>query len=178
MMIPSKEEIRVKKTPTSLHEKKTGWHKWILFLIFCVDVHMGLDPTCVHLSLTPLRVDVINGWPLRGGYNITGHQKVPNEVCTNYYISVKCRTWSSKHRATNIRLHLFCQKLQEVLDTKSVAQMWTIRQSEKQDWSFVNRQPNLKSRRWSPFETCPFQGRCYFFCKASSAVQVSRCMKW
>src|SRR6218665_4039031 len=31
----------------------------------CVDVHMGLDPpsTCVHLSLTPLRVDVINGWP-------------------------------------------------------------------------------------------------------------------
>ena len=39
-------------------------------LIFCVDIHMGLDPlppsTCVHLSLTPspLRVDVINGWPL------------------------------------------------------------------------------------------------------------------
>src|SRR6218665_2565859 len=42
-----------------------------LILIFCVDVHMGLDPpppsTCVHLSLTPspLRVDVINGWPIK-----------------------------------------------------------------------------------------------------------------
>src|SRR6218665_2712780 len=39
-----------------------------IFLIFCVDVHMGLDPlppsTCVQMSLTPLRVDVINGWPL------------------------------------------------------------------------------------------------------------------
>src|SRR6218665_2200306 len=44
---------------------------WTLILIFCVDVHIGLDPlpssTCVHLSLTPspLRVDVINGWPFR-----------------------------------------------------------------------------------------------------------------
>src|SRR6218665_2530182 len=37
-----------------------------LILIFCVDVHMGLDPPPpVHLSLTPLRVDVINGWPHR-----------------------------------------------------------------------------------------------------------------
>src|SRR6218665_1221029 len=40
-----------------------------LILIFCVDIHMGLDPlppsTCVHLSLIPstLRVDVIDGWP-------------------------------------------------------------------------------------------------------------------
>ena len=69
--IPSKDEILVKNTPTSLHEKKTGWRQWILSLIFCVDVHMVLDPslppsTRVHLSLTPpLRVDVINGWPLR-----------------------------------------------------------------------------------------------------------------
>src|SRR6218665_1591323 len=68
--IPSKDEILVKKMPTSLHEKKTGSRQWILILIFCVDVHMGLDPlppsTCVHLSLTPtpLREDVINGWPL------------------------------------------------------------------------------------------------------------------
>ena len=43
-----------------------------LILISCVDVHVGLDPpppsTCVHLSLTPspLRVDVINGWPHTG----------------------------------------------------------------------------------------------------------------
>ena len=41
--------------------------QWTLILIFCVDVHMGLDlplpSTCVHLSLTPLRVDVIHGWP-------------------------------------------------------------------------------------------------------------------
>src|SRR6218665_476621 len=33
-----------KKTPSSLHEKKTGY-QWTLFLIFCVDVHMGLDPS-------------------------------------------------------------------------------------------------------------------------------------
>ena len=46
-------------------EKKTVWRQWTLILIFCVDVHMGLDPlppsTCVHLSRTPLRVA---GWPL------------------------------------------------------------------------------------------------------------------
>ena len=38
-----------------LHEKQTGC-QWTLILIFCVNVHMGLDPP-------PLRVDVINGWP-------------------------------------------------------------------------------------------------------------------
>src|SRR6218665_2999980 len=72
----SKDEILVKKTPTSLHEKKTVLRHWTLILIFCVDAHMGdvilssshakklasvLPPsTCVHLSLTPypLRVDV------------------------------------------------------------------------------------------------------------------------
>ena len=60
-----------------MHEKKTGWRQWTLILIFCVDVHMGLDPpypsTCVHLSLapSPLRVDVINGWPLRKKYKRT-----------------------------------------------------------------------------------------------------------
>src|SRR6218665_979483 len=65
----SKDEILVKKTPTSLHEKKTVCRQWTLILIFCVDVHMELDPlppsTCLHLTLTPspLRVDVINGWP-------------------------------------------------------------------------------------------------------------------
>ena len=46
-----------KKTPTSLYEKKTVRRQWTLLLIFCVDVHMGLDlpppSTCVHLSLTP-----------------------------------------------------------------------------------------------------------------------------
>ena len=69
-----KDEILVKKTPNSLHEKKTVWRQWTLILIFCVDVHMGLDlppSTCVHLSLTPLpslRVDVINGWPQRVQY--------------------------------------------------------------------------------------------------------------
>ena len=50
LVIPSKRrKILVKKTLTSFHETKTG------ILIFCVDVHMGLDPpsTCVHLSLTP-----------------------------------------------------------------------------------------------------------------------------
>src|SRR6218665_3617186 len=53
----SKDEILVKKTPTSLHEKKTVCRQWTLILIFCVDVQMGLAPlppsTCVHLSLTP-----------------------------------------------------------------------------------------------------------------------------
>src|SRR6218665_1066081 len=40
---------------------------WALILYFCVDVHMKLTPSpsiCVHLVWTPLRVDVINGWPL------------------------------------------------------------------------------------------------------------------
>src|SRR6218665_2593419 len=42
----------------------------VIFLILCVDVHIRLTPsppsTCVHIRLTPfpLRVDVINGWPL------------------------------------------------------------------------------------------------------------------
>src|SRR6218665_3001356 len=51
------------------HEIHTALLKWLVWtLIFCVDVHMGLDPPPpVHLSLTPspppLRVDVINGWP-------------------------------------------------------------------------------------------------------------------
>ena len=40
----SKDEILVKKMPTSLHEKKTVCRQWTLILIFCVDVHMGLDP--------------------------------------------------------------------------------------------------------------------------------------
>src|SRR6218665_999571 len=42
----------------------------LLILIFCVDVH--IEPTagppypsiCVHLSRSPLRVDVRNGWPI------------------------------------------------------------------------------------------------------------------
>src|SRR6218665_418840 len=55
LFIPSKDEILVKKTPTSLQEKKTGCCQWTIILIFCVDVHMGLDhpppPTCVHPSL-------------------------------------------------------------------------------------------------------------------------------
>ena len=52
-----------------MHEKKTGWRQWTLILIFCVDVHMGLD-SLIHMRppepdpLPPLRVDVINGWPL------------------------------------------------------------------------------------------------------------------
>jgi len=27
-----------------LHEKKRGWRQWTLILIFCVNIHMGLDP--------------------------------------------------------------------------------------------------------------------------------------
>ena len=39
-----------KKTLTSLREKKTIWHQWTLILIFCVDVHIGLDPSpSVHM---------------------------------------------------------------------------------------------------------------------------------
>src|SRR6218665_2011048 len=52
-----------KKTPISLYEKKTGWRQWTLVLIFCVDVHMGLDPSPVHMR--PPELDVINRWPLR-----------------------------------------------------------------------------------------------------------------
>src|SRR6218665_3412077 len=47
----SKDEILVKKTPTSLHEKKTVCRQWTLILIFYVDVHMGLD-------LVPLAADL------------------------------------------------------------------------------------------------------------------------
>ena len=43
-------DVHMRSTTTSLHEKKTGWHQWTLFLIFCVDVHMGLDPPSpVHM---------------------------------------------------------------------------------------------------------------------------------
>src|SRR6218665_1055311 len=48
---------------------------------------MGLDPpppsTCVHLSLTPfpLRVDVINGWPL----NTTPHKSISNHYNTQVF---------------------------------------------------------------------------------------------
>ena len=46
--IPSKYEILAKKTLISLHEKKTQWRQWTLILIFCVDVHMGIDPPPPH----------------------------------------------------------------------------------------------------------------------------------
>ena len=36
LFILSKDKTLVKKTSTSLYEKKTGWHQWNLFLIFCV----------------------------------------------------------------------------------------------------------------------------------------------
>jgi len=70
IFIPSKDEILVKKTSTSLHEKKTGWRQWNPILIFCVNVHIDLDPLSPrpHASKwawpPPLRVDVINGWSL------------------------------------------------------------------------------------------------------------------
>ena len=56
-------KILVKKTPTSLHEKKTGWCLWTLIFIFCMDVRMGLDPTLPPHASTwawplPLRVYV------------------------------------------------------------------------------------------------------------------------
>jgi len=44
-----KDEILVKNGPTSLHEKKIGWCQWALILIFCVDVHMELTPSPVHM---------------------------------------------------------------------------------------------------------------------------------
>jgi len=64
--VPSKDDIWIQKTPTSLHKKKTGYDVSGLY-IFCVDVHMALIPPPVHRrpsELTALRVDVINGWPL------------------------------------------------------------------------------------------------------------------
>ena len=43
------------KTPTSFHERKTGWCQWALILIFCVDVNMELTlPSprqCAHASI-------------------------------------------------------------------------------------------------------------------------------
>src|SRR6218665_442085 len=50
---------------------------------------MGLDPpsTCVHLSLTPspLRVDVINGWPLMT-YNVI--KQFPIFLSSSFFQSV------------------------------------------------------------------------------------------
>jgi len=52
--IPSKHEILVKKMPTSLQEKKTGWHQWSLnFNFLCGHPHGDWPPPSVHLSLTP-----------------------------------------------------------------------------------------------------------------------------
>jgi len=55
LFILSKDEILVKKVPTSLHDKKTGWRQWVI--IFCCGRPHGADPlplsTSVHLSLTP-----------------------------------------------------------------------------------------------------------------------------
>ena len=69
-----------RKPPASLHERKTGWRQWAL--IFCVDVHLELTPSppsaCVHLSLTPLCVVVINGWPFMCQYVDLG---AFNSVC-------------------------------------------------------------------------------------------------
>jgi len=92
----------VKFTPTSLHEKKTGWRRWTLILILCVDVHMGLDPsppsTCVQSStwawpLSPLRVDVIKGWPL----NVTVCQcytyTVLFQLITSLIVLVSSKLW-------------------------------------------------------------------------------------
>src|SRR6218665_916018 len=55
--ILSKDEILVKKTPTSLHEKKTVCCQWTLILIFCVDVHMGLDPPPPPVHMRPPEPD-------------------------------------------------------------------------------------------------------------------------
>src|SRR6218665_484823 len=68
----SKDEILVKKTPTSLHEKEVDSMTSVdsNFNFLCGRPH-GTGPpsppsTCVHLSLapSPLRVDVINVWPI------------------------------------------------------------------------------------------------------------------
>src|SRR6218665_1951377 len=50
------------------------WSQQTLILIFCVDVHIGLDLLPVHMRPTepdplPLRVDVINGWPLKARFD-------------------------------------------------------------------------------------------------------------
>jgi len=52
-----------KRTPTSLHEKKTAWHQWTLFLIFVWTSPRPHASTWAWLH-SNLRVDVINGWPL------------------------------------------------------------------------------------------------------------------
>jgi len=46
LSFPSKNEILVQKTPTSLREKRTGWCRWAL--IVYVDVHMELTPPTIH----------------------------------------------------------------------------------------------------------------------------------
>ena len=52
-----------KRTPTSLHEKKTAWHQWTLFLIFVWTSPRPHASTWAWLH-SNLCVDVINGWPL------------------------------------------------------------------------------------------------------------------
>ena len=53
LFISSKDKILVEKMPISLHEKKTGWRLWTLVWIFCVDVHMGVDPSPRAHASTP-----------------------------------------------------------------------------------------------------------------------------
>jgi len=64
-----KDEILVKMTPTSLHEKKTVWRQWTLnFNFLCGRPHGAGPPPRPHASTwawpLPLSVDIINGWPL------------------------------------------------------------------------------------------------------------------
>ena len=72
IFIPSKDEILVKRTPTSLHEKKTERQSMDSNFNFLRGrPHRAWPPPLVHMrppepDPLPLRVDVLNGWPPYG----------------------------------------------------------------------------------------------------------------
>ena len=104
----SKDEILVKKMPTSLHEKKSMTSVDSKFKFLCGRPH-GAEPpppsTCVNMSLTPspLRVDVINGWPL-----IFRSLMQPSWRCCPF---CNTRDWKCNNLSTTLSLILFCNLL-------------------------------------------------------------------
>ena len=101
----------VQKTLTSSHAKKTEWRQWAL--IFCVDVHMAVRPTPipqsagVHQSLTPfpIRVGVINRWPLYMVYScLCRHASIGGDL-PSWWDTTKQKRWAVQHVIT--RAHSF-----------------------------------------------------------------------
>src|SRR6218665_67221 len=87
-----------------------------IILIFCVEVHTGLDPpTPVHMhppEPDPLRVDVINGWPhsclyMKGRNTaLCSEAEKKNQCCGGYccHLPSSRKTCASSSVAWSIRV--------------------------------------------------------------------------